>query len=78
MDLSSPGNLVFRLTPDAARQLEEKLGMRIDRALIGRTVRVKGTLERVPLARTSKGTARGSGRVRYEVKIESLDDVTVR
>lgn len=78
MDISSPGNLVVRLAPDVAHQLERKLGGRVGQALIGRTVRVKGTLKRVPIVSTSKGTVRNPGPVGHEVRIVSLSNLAVR
>ncbi|WP_294275051.1 hypothetical protein [uncultured Sphingomonas sp.] len=77
MDIRSSGNLVFHLTPDAIRQLKEKLGPRADMALVGRTVQVKGTLKRVPIVTTRKGDAASSDEVQYEVRVASLSNLKV-
>lgn len=76
-DYRSPDDLTFRLTPQAARKLQEKLGAAPETALVGRTVRVKGMLKLMPIVNVINGTPRSYNRFQHEVSVRSLSNLTV-
>lgn len=69
--------LTIVVPTDVARQLAERLGYDIEQGLVGKTIAVRGTAQRVRIDFTQNGQPTGKYYYRTNLRLRSAFDLTV-